>query len=177
MGNPKKPKNTRAQSLDSNPRATSRKRYAQRKSPPPRTATKKNLALTSLARTLAPSISLGIDLEHVARVDQLLKQHPTKFLDRVFTPGEVAHSAGRRNRAQHLAARFACKEAVMKALGTGLTSGISWRDIEVVTLPTGKPVIKLTANAAKVADSRGISHWEISLTHTKEVAAAVAIAW
>jgi holo-[acyl-carrier protein] synthase len=113
----------------------------------------------------------------VARVEKLLKQHPERFLDRVFTAGEVAHSQGRRNRAQHLAARFACKEAVMKALGTGLTSGITWRDIEIVTLPSGKPVIKLHGAAAKIAVARSLSQWEITLSHTKEVAAAVAIAW
>lgn len=65
----------------------------------------------------------------------------------------------------------------MKALGTGLTSGITWRDIEVVTLPSGKPVLSLHGAAAKVASARGVSGWEISLSHTKEVAAAVAIAW
>jgi holo-[acyl-carrier protein] synthase len=129
------------------------------------------------AKSRVPHISLGLDIEQVARVEKLLKQHPERFLDRVFTAGEVAHSQGRRNRAQHLAARFACKEAVMKALGTGLTSGITWRDIEVVTLPSGKPVIKLHGAAAKIAVARSLSQWEITLSHTKEVAAAVAIAW
>lgn len=65
----------------------------------------------------------------------------------------------------------------MKALGTGLTSGITWRDIEVVSLPSGKPVIKLTGNAAKIAESRGLAQWEVTLSHTKDVAAAVVIAW
>jgi holo-[acyl-carrier protein] synthase len=65
----------------------------------------------------------------------------------------------------------------MKALGTGLTSGITWRDIEVVTLPSGKPVIKLHGAAAKIAAARSLSQWEITLSHTKELAAAVAIAW
>jgi holo-[acyl-carrier protein] synthase len=98
-------------------------------------------------------------------------------VERVFTEGEVAHSKGRRNAAQHLAARFACKEAVMKALGTGLSSGIAWRDIEIVTLASGKPVVRLSGAAATIAAARGLSNWEISLSHTKEIAAAVAIAW
>ncbi len=129
------------------------------------------------AKSRVPQISLGLDVEQVARVEKLLKQHPERFLDRVFTAGEIAHSQGRRNRAQHLAARFACKEAVMKALGTGLTSGITWRDIEVVTLPSGKPVVKLHGAAAKIAAARSLSQWEITLSHTKQVAAAVAMAW
>lgn len=130
-----------------------------------------------LAKSRVPQFAIGLDIEQVARVEKLLKQHPERFLDRVFTAGEIAHSQGRRNRAQHLAARFACKEAVMKALGTGLTSGITWRDIEVVTLPSGKPVIKLHGAAAKIAAARSLAQWEITLSHTKEVAAAVAIAW
>lgn len=171
----KRADNARAKRQPSRSASSARAAVTSRK---PRVSSPTAEALTTaLAKSLAPRLSLGLDIEHVARVEKLLEQHPTRFLDRVFTPGEVAHSKGRRNRAQHLAARFACKEAVMKALGTGLTSGITWRDIEVVSLPSGKPVIKLTGNASKIANARGLSQWEVTLSHTKDVAAAVVIAW
>lgn len=112
----------------------------------------------------------------VDRIEQMLVDHPTKFLSRVFTAGEAAHSTGRRNRAQHLAARFAAKEAAMKALGTGLTSGVTWHDFEVVTDASGKPALSVTGKAASIARTLRIRAWSVSLTHTRLHAAAVVIA-
>lgn len=106
----------------------------------------------------------------------MLADHPTRFLRRVFTPGEVAHSAGRRNRAQHLAARFAAKEAAMKALGTGLSAGVTWHDFEVTTDASGKPGLHVTGVAARLARRAGMRSWSVSLTHTRLHAAAVVVA-
>ncbi len=106
----------------------------------------------------------------------MLAHHPTRFLERVFTPGEVAHSAGRRNRAQHLAARFAAKEAAMKALGTGLSSGVTWHDFEVSTDSAGKPHLRVSGEAVVIARAAGIRGWNVSLTHTRLHAAAVVVA-
>ncbi len=118
---------------------------------------------------------LGIDLVEIARIDALLAQHEERFQERVFTSAEVAHSQGRRNRSQHLAVRFAAKEAAMKALGTGLAQGVVWQDIEVVTDDAGAPGLVLRGGAAMRADALGINAWHISLTHTDLVAGAVVV--
>ena len=112
----------------------------------------------------------------VDRIERMLAQHPRRFLARVFTPGEVAHSTGRRNRAQHLAARFAAKEAAMKALGTGLSSGVTWHDFEVTTDASGKPSLRVSGTATTLARKARIRAWSVSLTHTRLHAAAVVIA-
>jgi len=122
-------------------------------------------------------IGHGIDIIEVARVAEMMRSHPARFLKRVFTPGEVAYckkSIKRRN--EHLAARFAAKEAVMKALGTGLRAGISWTDIEVMHEPGGRPVVVLHGAAAKVAAGLGVLRFHLSLTHIELVAMASVIA-
>lgn len=117
-----------------------------------------------------------MDVIEVDRIEKMLAQHPKRFLKRVFTPGEVAHSADRRNRAQHLAARFAAKEAAMKALGTGLSSGVTWHDFEVITDASGKPSLHVSGAALTLARKSRIGSWSVSLTHTRLHAAAVVIA-
>jgi holo-[acyl-carrier protein] synthase len=109
-------------------------------------------------------------------VQGLLDRHAARLLKKVFSPIEVFHSAGRRNRAQHLAARFAAKEAAMKALGTGLSQGLTWHDFEVRTDDSGAPLLVVTGAAATIARRRGIRSWTVSLTHTRLHAAAVVIA-
>ena len=123
-----------------------------------------------------PIRGLGIDLVDIARIDALLAKHEDRFQERVFTPAEIAHSQGRRNRSQHLAARFAAKEAAMKALGTGLDQGVAWQDIEVVTDAAGAPTLVLRGGAATRASVLGICSWHVSLTHTDTSAAAVVVA-
>jgi holo-[acyl-carrier protein] synthase len=121
-------------------------------------------------------IGHGIDLVSVARIESMLRDHGDRFLERCFTPGERAAARDRRRAAEHLAARFAAKEAFLKALGTGLTGGISWTEIEVVTLPTGQPTLSLTGQAAHLARERGISETFLSLSHTDSTAIASVIA-
>ena len=118
----------------------------------------------------------GIDVVEVARIARMLEEHGERFLDRCFTAAERETGAGSRRRAEHLAARFAAKEAVLKALGTGLTRGITWTDIEVVPLPTGQPTVRLHAAAQAIASDRGITEWHLSLTHTEGHAMASVIA-
>jgi holo-[acyl-carrier protein] synthase len=123
-----------------------------------------------------PIRGLGIDVVDIARIDALLARHEDRFCERVFTAGEVAHSQGRRSLAQHLAARFAAKEAAMKALGTGLDQGVSWQDIEVVANASGEPKLVFRGGAAIRASTLGITAWHVSLTHSDTSAAAVVIA-
>lgn len=123
-----------------------------------------------------PILGHGIDIVEVARLRGLIERHGQRFLARCFTPEEVAYARRRPQRfAEHLAARFAAKEAVMKVLGTGLRHGIGWCDIEVVRLPTGQPMVKLSGEADRIARNRGIDRWHISLSHISSHATASAI--
>ncbi len=117
----------------------------------------------------------GIDIIEVDRIAQSLNDHADRFLDRVFTARERAYADQAKRKNEHLAARFAAKEAVMKALGTGWGQGVAWTDIEVVLLPSGQPTIALTGKAAEVAATLGVTHWSVSLTHTETSAAASVI--
>ena len=122
-------------------------------------------------------IGHGIDLVDVARVRELLERHGDRFLDRCFTPAEVDYAAAHpKRRDEHLAARFAAKEAVLKALGTGRRGGIAWTDVQVGRDPLGKPYATLAGEAAAVADRLGVLDWQLSLTHTDRQASASALA-
>ena len=94
-------------------------------------------------------IGIGNDLIDIRRVEKTLERHGERFTNRLFTPIEQAKSDKRRNRAASYAKRFAAKEACSKALGTGLSKGVFWRDMGVVNLPTGQPTMALTGGAAK----------------------------
>ena len=115
--------------------------------------------------------AVGIDVIEIARVKAVLKRHPERFLHRVFTPEEVAFCRGR---VPELAARFAAKEAVMKALGTG-ARGLAWREIEVLPNQRGKPLVYLHGLARKRAEDIGLRAVDISLTHSHELAIAAVV--
>jgi len=121
------------------------------------------------------AIAHGIDLIECARLQGVIDRHGDKFLNRVFTGAELAYCDDRKRRIEHLAARFAAKEAVMKLLGTGWTNGIRWTDIEVSNDPAGRPGIRLTGRCGVLASRLGINTVMISLTHTSEHAIASAI--
>ncbi len=121
-------------------------------------------------------IGHGIDAIDVERIRHSIAAHGERFLERVFTSGERAYAGGSRRRDEHLAARFAAKEAVFKALGTGWAQGVSWTDVEVVLRPSGQPEVRLHARAAEIAYQLGIQEWALSLTHTGTLAFASAIA-
>ncbi|MEC9372890.1 MAG: holo-ACP synthase [Planctomycetota bacterium] len=122
-------------------------------------------------------ISHGVDLVEVARIQRMLGDHPERFAERCFTPSERAYcDEGDRRRAERYAARFAAKEAVMKALGTGWRDGMAWTDIEVRRQPSGAPVLFVTGRAAEIASGLGIRRRLISLSHTDGHAFASVIA-
>jgi holo-[acyl-carrier protein] synthase len=116
-------------------------------------------------------ISTGIDVIETARVQSVQQRHPQRFLARVYTPLEVAFCRGRIN---ELAARFAGKEAVMKALGTG-ARGLGWREIEILPNRRGKPLVYLHGGAAARAESLALVQIDISLTHLKDLAMAFVV--
>ena len=117
----------------------------------------------------------GVDLCEVPRIEASIARYGSRFLERIFTPREIAYADRKANRFERYAARFAAKEAGMKALGTGWTGGISWRDFEVVNLPSGRPTLNFHGRAAEVAAKLGVRHVALSLTHTKEQALAMVI--
>ena len=121
-------------------------------------------------------IGHGVDITETSRIKQMLGDHPERFLERVFTPGEQADSSSEKRQCEHLAARFAAKEAALKALGTGWAQGIGWTDIEVVKADNGKPSLNITGRAAEIATSMGITRWHVSLSHIESCAIASVIA-
>jgi holo-[acyl-carrier protein] synthase len=121
-----------------------------------------------------PAMGVGIDLARVARIEAAMARH-AGFAARVFTPGEIAYCERFKAPGPHFAARFAAKEAVLKALGTGLSHGIGWKDVEIVSLANRRPVVRLHRVAAEIARAQGIAEIEISLTHDGEYSAAVAV--
>jgi holo-[acyl-carrier protein] synthase len=119
----------------------------------------------------------GIDLCGVQRIRRMLADHGERFLDRTFTPAEVAYARRRKKGFEEtLAGRFAAKEAVMKALGTGWRGGVEFKGIEILNEPSGKLYVVLHGATAERAQSLGITAWHITITHTEDLAMASAIA-
>lgn len=117
-------------------------------------------------------LSVGVDLAEIPRIRRALTRWGERFLRRVYTPAEVAYCRGR---VPELAARFAAKEAVSKALGTGLV-GVSWVEMEVLADRRGKPLVVLHGRALARAEALGLDTWAVSLTHTDSTAAAFVVA-
>lgn len=122
---------------------------------------------------LTPHFRLGVDVVEIPRFAQAVARHGSRLLNRVFTPGEQTLTQGQIAR---LAARFAAKEAVVKALGTGIGE-VAWVDVEILAASNGEPVVRLHRAAARRAEHLGLSHWQLSLSHTRQTAVAVALAW
>ncbi len=122
-------------------------------------------------------LTVGVDLVHIPRIQQAVEHFGTRFLERVYTPTEVMFCRGR---IPELAARFAAKEAVSKALGVGMRvlnrNGISFRDVEVLPDLNGKPHVLLHGRAAERAQELGLTEWAISLSHERELAIAFVVA-
>ncbi len=121
-------------------------------------------------------IGHGIDIVETSRIRRLYYEHAERFLDRVFTPREQEYCKANPKRFyEHLAGRFAAKEAVLKVLGTGWRGGIAWTDIEIVKDVSGQPGVQLTGECARIATGLGISRWHVSLSHIETHATASAI--
>jgi holo-[acyl-carrier protein] synthase len=117
-------------------------------------------------------VGTGIDIAEVPRIRQAMERHGERFLKRVFTAEEVRYCTSKANAAERLAARFAAKEAGMKAIGTGLRNGITWKDVEVVRYPGQRPQLRFSGRAAEIAQSLGCKTTHLSLSHTAEQAIA-----
>ena len=115
----------------------------------------------------------GVDLCEVPRIKDAIGRHGRRFVERVFTEREIAYAESKANSFERFAARFAAKEAGMKALGTGWRRGVSWHDFEVANLPSGRPTLRLHGKAAEIAKELGVTNIALSLTHTKEQALAI----
>lgn len=121
-------------------------------------------------------VGIGSDIIECLRVAQMIERHGELFLTRVYTPHEIEYCSARKQSTQHYAGRFAAKEAVMKALGTGWTRGVQWRDIEVRNDLGGKPRIALGGGAREMCEQLGIGEMLISISHCRTHATAYALA-
>jgi holo-[acyl-carrier protein] synthase len=117
-------------------------------------------------------IGTGVDLAEVARIQKSIERFGDKFVRRIYTPGEIAYVERKANRFERYAARFAAKEAGMKAIGTGWRRGVTWQDFEVANLPSGKPTLRLHGAAARHAERLGVKNIALSITHTAELGMA-----
>jgi holo-[acyl-carrier protein] synthase len=120
-------------------------------------------------------LGIGSDLAQVERIRKSIAQYGDRFLTRVYTDRERAYALSKANAAERFAARFAAKEAGMKAIGTGWRGGITWKDFEVVNGASGQPTLRLSGVALQTAAKLGVERISISLTHTAETAFAVVI--
>ena len=114
----------------------------------------------------------GIDLVEIRRIQQSLERYGQRFLDRVYTSAEQAYCLRKRKAAESLAARFAAKEAGAKALGTGISRGVNWLEIEVTREPGGRPTLHFHGRAAEIAARMGVVHAALSITHTADLSMA-----
>jgi holo-[acyl-carrier protein] synthase len=117
-------------------------------------------------------VGTGIDLTEIPRIQNSIARFGNRFLDRIFTPREKEYCLRKRNAAESFAARFAAKEAAAKALGTGISYGVNWLEIEVTREPSGRPGLTFHGRAAQIASHLGVTNAALSLTHTGILAMA-----
>ena len=120
-------------------------------------------------------VGIGTDLAEVHRIRESIERFNDRFLRRIYTDSERTYCSSKANFAERFAARFAAKEAGMKAIGTGWSRGVSWQDFEVTNLRSGKPTLKLTGVAARIASDLGVQNISLSMTHTVEHGFAIVI--
>jgi len=120
-------------------------------------------------------VGLGVDLAEVDRIREAIERHGRRFIDRIYTPAEIRYVESKANRFERYAARFAAKEAGMKAIGTGWKRGVRWQDFEVSNLPSGRPTLQLHGVAAEVAASLSVRNIALSITHTAVEGMAIVI--
>lgn len=121
-------------------------------------------------------IAIGTDIIECSRIATMIEKHGDVFLSRVFTAGEIEYSENKKSSYQHFAGRWAAKEAVLKALGTGWSQGIQWTDVEVIRHPEGSLSVQLHGRGAEVAGELGIHRILLSISHTRDYAVAFATA-
>ena len=121
-------------------------------------------------------LGIGTDIIECLRIAQMIERHGELFITRVYTSDEISYCSSRKAATQHYAGRWAAKEAVLKALGTGWRRGISWRDIEIRNQPSGAPTVALRGGARDVLERSGIKGIHISISHCRSHAVAYAVA-
>ena len=120
-------------------------------------------------------VGLGVDITEVPRIAASIERFGDRFLHRIFTDAEIRYCESKANRIERFAARFAAKEAALKAIGTGWRGGVAWRDVEVTREPSGKPTMAFHGRAAEFAARLGVKQAHVSLTHTEQTAMAQVI--
>lgn len=125
---------------------------------------------------MQPIVGIGTDIIECLRIAQMIERHGDVFITRVYTPYEIQYCRCRKQATQHFAGRWAAKEAILKAIGTGWRRGISWRDVEVRNEPSGKPIVALRGGVRDVVEELGIAEVLISISHCRMHATAYAIA-
>jgi holo-[acyl-carrier protein] synthase len=120
-------------------------------------------------------VGTGIDITEVPRIAAAIQRFGKRFLERIFTPGEIHYCESKANRVERYAARFAAKEAAMKAIGTGWRLGVTWQDIEVRRTSGGRPTLAFHGRAAEFFAKLGATQAHLSLTHTEQLAMAQVI--
>ena len=121
-------------------------------------------------------IGIGTDITECLRIARMIERHGELFVERVYTPAEIKYCQTRKQATQHYTGRWAAKEAILKALGTGWRKGISWRDIEVRNEPGGKPVVAVRGGAKEVVEQLGVTDIQVTISHCRSHATATAIA-
>lgn len=130
----------------------------------------------TLTLATMPIVGHGIDIVETERIRRLTLEHGQRFLDRCFTPAEQSYcNRNEKRRFEHLAGRFAAKEAILKVIGTGWSGGIAWTDIEILPSAAGQPLVTLTGETLAIAQRLGITHWFVSISHIETHATASAI--
>jgi holo-[acyl-carrier protein] synthase len=117
-------------------------------------------------------VGSGVDLVEIGRIQHSVDRYGARFLNRIYTQAEQAYCLRKRMATESLAARFAAKEAAAKALGTGISAGVNWLEIEVVRQPGGRPSVQFHGRAAQIAARLGVARAALSLTHTNDLAMA-----
>jgi holo-[acyl-carrier protein] synthase len=125
---------------------------------------------------MAQIIGIGTDIIECLRIAQMIERHGELFINRVYTPHEIQYCKSRKQATQHFAGRWAAKEAVLKAIGTGWRRGICWRDIEIRNEPGGRPVVAMCGGARDVVEQLGITEMLVSISHCRSHATAYALA-
>ena len=121
-------------------------------------------------------VGLGTDIVEIVRIGRMIERHGEQFLNRVYTDEEIRYCRRRRECYQHFAGRWAAKEAIMKALGTGFVRGVGWQDLEVITQKSGQPIVNIRGGAREHAETLEIDEILVTISHCRSYATATAIA-
>jgi holo-[acyl-carrier protein] synthase len=123
------------------------------------------------------TVGIGTDMIEIERIERTIARFGTNFLERVYTPGEIAYCQRKvKTSGESFAARFAAKEAGAKALGTGISRGVAWKELEVTRGPGERPKLRLHGRAAEIAAGLGVTRLALSLSHSREHAIAIVLA-